>query len=136
MKRLVMALSNGVTVYVFGNPDLPEDSLPIRLISQLHKKFPNIVFVVKDPNEEWDVPKHLIAIDTAVGIDRVQEFHSLESFHTSPRVSMHDFDALAQLRLLQKIGKLKKITIIGVPPKKTPNTALEQIAAILARITE
>ncbi len=131
-----MALSNGVAVYVFGNPDLQEDSLPIQLIPPLRKKFPHVGFIVKDPNEEWDVPEHLIAIDTAVGIDRVQEFHSLEQFHTSPRVSMHDFDALAQLRLLQKLGKLKKITIVGVPPNIPPDTALEQIAAALERIVE
>lgn len=30
---------------------------------------------------------------------------------------MHDFDALMQLRLLQRLGKLKEVTIIGVPPE-------------------
>lgn len=124
-----------MTVYVFGNPDLPEDALPVQLLPTLRQEFPHIEFSVKDPNEEWDIPDHLIAIDTAIGINRVQEFHSLEQFHTSPRVSMHDFDALAQLRLLQKLGKLKKITIIGIPPHMGVAEALKDISIVLTRLS-
>lgn len=124
-----------MTVFVFGNPDLPEDALPVQLIPDLREEFPHIEFTVKDPNEEWDVPEHLVVIDTAVGIDRVQEFHSLEQFHTSPRVSMHDFDALTELRLLQKLGKVQRVTIIGVPPRMNVEEAKKEIAVILTHIT-
>lgn len=120
-----------MTVFVFGNPDLPIDSLPLRLVPQLKKIFPQHEFLIKDPNEEWGVPERLIVIDTVKGIDQVKEFHGLDSFSSAPRVSMHDFDALTQLRFLQKLGKLKEVTIIGVSPDIHEQQALASVTALL-----
>lgn len=102
-------------VYVFGNPDLDADSLPLRIVPKLRERFPDIRFEVKDPNEEWDVPEELTVIDSVEGIDGVRVFENLDQFTSAPHVTMHDFDAFANLRLLQKLGKLKKIKIIGTP---------------------
>ncbi len=129
-----MLIGVGVVVYVFGNPDLPMDALPLRLVPRLRKKFPQATFEIKDPNEEWDVPERLIVIDTVVGIDDVQIFRGLNNFARAPRVSMHDFDALTQLRLLQKIGQLKEVAIIGVPPKIEQKKAFEYISALLEKM--
>ena len=104
-----------MTIYVFGNPDLQEDSLPLRMIPELKKHFPRVEFEIKDPNEEWNCPETLTIIDTVKGINEVKVFDGLAEFAEAPRVTLHDFDALANLRYLQKLGKLKKITIIGVP---------------------
>jgi len=123
-----------MTVFVFGNPDLPMDALPVRLVPVLQAKFPQHGFFVKDPNEEWDVPEKLIVIDTVKGISEVKEFHGLNSFANAPRVSMHDFDALTQLRLLQKIGKLKEVTIIGVPQEIKEGEALEAVVVLLEKV--
>ncbi len=125
-----------MTIYIFGNPDLPEDALPLRLLPKLKKKFPAAIFEVKDPNEEWDVPERLIVIDTVAGIDGVQAFHGLGAFARAPRVSMHDFDALTQLRLLQKVGKLKEVAVIGVPPGMDDGEALESVTAALLRLSK
>lgn len=125
-----------MTVFIFGNPDLPQDALPLRLMPELRAKFPSITFAVKDPNEEWDVPPHLVVIDTVVGIDHVQEFEDLQPFVRSPRVSLHDFDALAQLRFLQKLGKLQQVTVIGVPPTITSIEASAAVTAALSRLTD
>ncbi|KKW22468.1 MAG: hypothetical protein UY71_C0023G0025 [Parcubacteria group bacterium GW2011_GWB1_52_7] len=118
-------------VYVFGNPDIPEDSLPLRILPRLRLAFPDISFEIKDPNEEWDVPETLTIIDTAAGIDAVRVFTDLESFSNAPRVSLHDFDALTQLRYLQKLGKLKKITVIGIPPAISEGEALKDVSETL-----
>ncbi len=120
-----------MTIYIFGNPDLPMDALPVRLVPQLQAKFPQHQFFVKDPNEEWNVPEKLIVIDTVKGIDQVIVFKDLSKFEAAPRVSIHDFDALTQLRLLQKIGKLKEVTIIGVPPDILEDVALKKIVGLL-----
>ncbi len=104
------------------------DSLPLRMAPRLHQEFPSIDFVVKDPNEEWDVPEELIIIDTVVGPKEVTVFNDLESFTASPRLSMHDFDALANLKYLKKLGKLKKVTIIGVPADFNEGKAIEDVA--------
>lgn len=120
-----------MTVYVFGNPDLPQDALPIRILDQLRQRFPNVHFEEKDPNEEWALPEHLIVVDTVHGIENVTVFNGLESFTSSPRVSMHDFDALTQLRFMQKLGKLGEVTVIGIPPSMDEDTALREVVAIL-----
>ncbi len=104
-----------MVVFVFGNPDLPMDSLPLRILPELRKRLPDIDFQVKDPNEEWDVPEELTVIDTVVGLKEPRVFDSLDAFSAAPRLTMHDFDAYANLRLLQKIGKIKIVVVIGLP---------------------
>lgn len=110
------------------------DSLPLRLVLQLQAKFPQHEFLIKDPNEEWDVPENLVVIDTVKGINEVKQFDGLDSFASAPRVSMHDFDALTQLRFLQKLEKLKGVTIIGVPPDIKENEALDAVVGLLEKM--
>ncbi|MGC9599166.1 MAG: hypothetical protein ABSE18_02155 [Minisyncoccia bacterium] len=125
-----MPLASAV-VYVFGNPDLPADSLPLRILPELRRRFPEARFEVKDPNEEWDMPEYLVVIDTVEGVAGVTVFDDLAKFAAAPRVTTHDFDALANLRYLQKLGKLKKIKIIGIPPTITEMQALQAVSALL-----
>ena len=115
-------------IYIFGNPDLQMDSLPIKLMPKLSEAFPSIHFELKDPNEEWDVPEELTAIDAVVGLEKVTVFTDLESFDSTPRLTMHDFDALANLKYLKKLGKLKRITIIGVPVEMGEEEAIESVS--------
>ncbi len=103
------------TVFIFGNPDLPMDALPIRIMPQLATARPALHFVLKDPNEDWDIPETLVVIDTVVGIDRAMVFDTLDAFTPFAHVSVHDFDAYTNLRFLAKLGKLKSVCIIGVP---------------------
>jgi len=116
-----------MTVFVFGNPDLKMDSLPLRLLPELRRRLPATEFLVKDPNEEWDVPEELTIIDTVVGIAGPRLFPTLNDFAAAPRLTMHDFDAFANLRLLQKIGRLKSVRIIGLPPHFEEATAADFI---------
>ena len=122
-----------MTVFVFGNAVLKQDSLPLCILSELQKKFPQIEFRALDPNEEWNAPEEMIIIDTVMGIKDIIIFDSLEQFSAAPRVSLHDFDAYANLRLLSKLGKLKKIKIIGVPPDISKEEAIHTISAELAK---
>lgn len=102
-------------VFVFGNPDVAMDALPIRLLPRLREKFPDIAFTALDPNEEWDLPDPFIVIDTVVGLTDIKVFRSLDEFCASPTMSLHDFDALFNLRYLAKLGKLKRVRVIGIP---------------------
>lgn len=121
-------------VYVFGNSDLEFDSLPLRILPQLRGLFPDVTFEIKDPNEDWDMPEDLVVLDTAFGINEVMVFDDLDKFEKVPRVSMHDFDALTNLRYLKKIGKIKKIKIIGVPPGMDEKMAAEEVGNKLKEI--
>ncbi len=120
-------------VFIFGNPDIAFDSLPLRLLPQLTEIFPHVMFEVKDPNEDWEVPENMLIVDTAVGVTDVTVFHDLDSFSPAPRISMHDFDALANIRLLKKLGKIKSVTIIGLPPDMEEQRAIEKVNEILPR---
>ena len=107
------------TVYVFGNEDVPEDSAPLLLCDRLSVDFPMLKFVKVGPNV--DLPfagqESVIIFDTIQGIPTVQTFHEhdLKYLVLSPRNSVHDFDLGFQLKYLMKIGKLKHITLIGLP---------------------
>lgn len=118
-------------VYIFGNPDLKIDSLPIRILPKLKKNFPHIDFQTKDPNEDWDIPKKLVIIDTVLGIEKIKIFTDLDKFSVTRRVSLHDFDLGAELSYLKKLGKIKKIKIIGIPPSVKESKAVKEITAIL-----
>jgi hypothetical protein len=118
-------------IFVFGNQDLREDSLPLRILPKLQEKFPNIKFEVKDSNEDWDVPEELTVFDTVMGINGMKVFDDIKAFSAAPRVSMHDFDALTNIRYLIKLGKIKKIKVIGISPTMNESDATEAVAAVL-----
>ncbi len=121
-----------MNVWVFGNLDLQEDSLPLRILPQLQRLRPDLTFTTRDPLEEWDeVPDPFVIVDTVKGLEKVKVFTDLAAFASAPRVSMHDLDLLAQLQLLQKLGKLKRLTLVGVPPALSPDLAITQVAASL-----
>src|SRR3989338_8931953 len=65
-----------MTVFVFGNAVLKQDSLPLCILSELQKKFPQIEFRALDPNEEWNAPEEMIIIDTVMGIKDITVFDS------------------------------------------------------------
>lgn len=118
-------------IFVFGNPDLSQDALPLKILPRLRADFPDHKFVTVDPNEEWEVPEHLVAIDTAQGVKAVTVFDDLEAFVPPPRTSLHDFDALTNLRYLMKLGKLKSVSIIAVPPHLSEGQAVTDLIEVL-----
>ena len=118
-------------VFIFGNPDIESDSLPARILPKLRENFPSLNFEMKDPNEEWEIPDDLVVIDVAEGIDEVTVFNDLKNFASPPRVGMHDFDALTNLRYMEKIGKLKKIKIIALPMGMSEDDAVKEVSEFL-----
>lgn len=112
---------------MFGNPDLKMDSLPLRILPRLREKFATVEFETVDPNEEWEVPEDLVIIDTVLGIKEPGIFVDLKSFRPAPSLSLHDFDAYANLRWLQKLGKISRVTIYGLPVDVTEDEAVEFI---------
>lgn len=123
------------TVYIFGNPDIAVDATPVELLPFLRERFPDIEFLFLDPNEEWKIPDPLVIIDTVMGIEGVHIFHGLDEFIKTPSLSVHDFDALSQLRLLKKLGKLGQVIIIGLPPHLSTEAAgaaaVDSLSALL-----
>lgn len=118
-------------VLVFGNPEFEPDALPLKILPELRKRLPDIDFMAVDPNEEWNIEGDITVIDTAINIEEPRIFDSLDAFEAAPRVSMHDFDALANLRLMQKLGKIGTVSVIALPPTIAPEKAIEYTSTAL-----
>lgn len=109
-------VKNKKTIYIFGNPLLAYDSLPVELKPELEKEFPDIDFIIQDPNENLKPENgELVLIDTIEGIDKVIAIDDIGKIETRKIYSLHDFDLGFNLKLLAKIGMLKKVLIFGVP---------------------
>lgn len=124
------------TIYLLGNPLVEEDSLPVEFLPKLKSQFPNINFQIIDPTENFPEEDNLILIDTIINIKKVSILtkKDLSKIQTSPNYSLHDFDLAMQLKLMQKLGKLKKLTIIGIPPSYDKIHTLEEIEKIIRKI--
>jgi Ni,Fe-hydrogenase maturation factor len=103
-------------IYIFGNPLLPFDSLPLKLAPRLQAALPDLEFIVTDPNENLKpINKELFIIDTIEGIEEVVVINDVDKIKSERIYSLHDFDLGYNLKLLQKLGELEKVKIIGVP---------------------
>ncbi|MEI7498568.1 MAG: hypothetical protein WCK11_04800 [Candidatus Falkowbacteria bacterium] len=124
-------------IYLCGNPLLAFDSLPLRLKPGLTKALPQFNFIEIDPTENLHpINGELTIIDTILDIDNVKIFTDIGQIKNSPQYSLHDLDLGFNLKLLQKIGTLKKVTIYGVPPNLSITVALSQITTLLKKIQD
>jgi Ni,Fe-hydrogenase maturation factor len=125
------------TIHIFGNPLLDFDNLPIKLAPKLQKLFPEIDFVITDPSENLEpVDGELIIIDTVEDTEKVTVINDLEKIRIGKIYSLHDFDLAFNLKLLQKIGKLKKVKIFGVPMSGNEENVLEQLIKMISNHTQ
>jgi len=114
-------------VFVAGNPLLGTDSLPLRIIPELSRLLPNVEFEEFEPTENFPNKEEMVILDTVVGLKKVEIIEDIDSFSFQKPSSLHDFDLGLNLKLLKKLGKIKKVTIIGVPPELSEKNAIEQV---------
>ena len=125
-----------MNVYVFGNPDVACDAAPFTILQKLIQDFPQLNFVVIQPNE--DLPfigeENPLLLDTIYGISQPAVFSEgyLDAIRLSTSSSAHDFDLGFQLKYLKKIGKITHFSLIGIPAEKEINYDL--IHSILRKL--
>ncbi|MBW2970455.1 hypothetical protein KY309_02230 [Candidatus Woesearchaeota archaeon] len=118
-----------MNIYVCGNPLVKEDSLPLRILPELRKRFPSIDFVEFEPSE--DLPdENLIIMDTVINAKDVMIIDDIDKFVETKALSLHDFDLGLNLKLAKKLGKLKSVKIIGVPPKASVDMICSVISSL------
>jgi len=119
-------------VYVFGNIDLDFDNkalLPLQATDRIE-------FVNVKPNE--DLPfyngEDAVIMDAVEGLTKVKliQNNQLDKIILAPRTTVHDFDLGFQLKYLKKLGRLGKVTIIGLPMRGKINYNL--IHSILRKL--
>jgi len=108
-------------VYVFGNPDVPNDNKALEAAEMLKSKVKDVEFIYVSPNEDlpFSEERKVVIMDVIQGIDKVKliDLRDTDKLISPPRTSTHDFDLGFQLKYLKKLGKLKEIKIIGIPIK-------------------
>ena len=102
-------------VYCFGNPLLKEDSLPFLLIPQLREEFPGIDFVEANSPDDIEEQEEILILDTAKGITKAIVLNDIDALCSNRTCSLHDFDLGMTLKLMQKMGKLKRVRIFCIP---------------------
>ncbi|MBI3366734.1 hypothetical protein HY041_03850 [Candidatus Roizmanbacteria bacterium] len=126
-------------IYIFGNPLVQEDSIPLQILPELKKRYPKIEFIVTDPNENFP-PKeeeNLVIIDTVIGIKRptLLDLDNFEKQSKTP-ISPHDYDLLFHLLLLKKMKRLNEVMIVGIPNKIQNNLFIQLSGIIKGLITK
>ncbi len=123
------------TVLCFGNPDLKEDSISLELAKEL--SIPGFEFIIsRQPEELFSYLNHdsIYIMDVVLGIDKVILITELDKLKLKQRVSVHDLDLGFFLKLMQATGKLKTISIIGLPQGIRKQELKEQIEQLLASL--
>jgi len=109
-------------VYVFGNQDEPLDNKALEITEKLKTAFPAIHFTFVKPNEDlpFEDADKVIILDTVSGITKpmLLDETDIEKLSVSSYTSVHDFDLGFQLKYLKKLGKLRRVTIVGIPLEK------------------
>lgn len=119
-------------ILVFGNPLVKEDSLPLELLPNLRRTFPEIEFVEFDAAEDLENEgEGLVIIDTVKGVRKTVLITDVDSIGQSSIYSMHDFDLGITLKLLKKMGLVKSVRIFGVPVGYDKETALKELEGLL-----
>lgn len=119
-------------IFVLGNPLLEEDSLPLKLLPNLRKAFPGVVFKEIDPTEDLRVlGRNPILIDTVIGPKEIVVIRDIEKIEDGPKCSLHDLDLGMNLKLMKKTGMIDSVTIIGVPAAMKQSHALEGVKRVL-----
>lgn len=124
-------------IYVFGSLLVEEDRLPIQILPSLQKSFPQIVFEVVDPNENFPPKgeKDLIILDTVKGLKQPKIFNldHLQELKKSPN-SPHDYDLRMHLLLLKKLKKINSVRILGTPNNIDKNTIVDWLSSAIAEL--
>ncbi|MEK7583631.1 MAG: hypothetical protein AAB490_00155 [Patescibacteria group bacterium] len=120
-------------VSVFGNPDLPADAMPVSLLPELRKRFPDIEFIHQDPNEDCTPPESpWIIIDTVKGIPGVRLITDADLIQVKKRLTLHDYDLGMHLTLLKKIYPKLQLRIIGIPLGSSREEVLPEVVRLLS----
>lgn len=122
------------TIYVFGNPWVREDSLPLKLIDKLKNKFPSLQFKEFDTVEDLEIDKELNIIDTVKGIKKVELIEDIDKIITGKIYSLHDFDLGYNLKLLKKMKIIDKVRVFGIPIKMNEKKAFLELCKLIVMI--
>ncbi|MBC8500757.1 MAG: hypothetical protein ISS25_00185 [Nanoarchaeota archaeon] len=117
-------------VLAFGNPYLKYDSLAVEIAKELKDE---AEFVICSSPEQIMEEKFDYIMDVVEGIDEIKVFDNLKLLNPHRMFSLHDFDVTFFLGLMESLGKINKVKIIGIPLNYDKEKAKEKIVSFLEK---
>ncbi|MDO8537352.1 MAG: hypothetical protein Q7S21_00545 [archaeon] len=121
-------------IFIAGNLLIKEDSIALKIMPKLQKKFPNIEFIELEPTDNFPEERILTIIDAVQGINEIKIIEDIDKITFQKSFSLHDFDLGANLKLLKKAGKLEAVKIIGIPMQWKEKQAFEEISKEIEKL--
>ncbi|MFH1399165.1 MAG: hypothetical protein ABIG95_03565 [Candidatus Woesearchaeota archaeon] len=119
------------TILCFGNPYLKEDSLAVELAKEL--KLEGYEFRVCYSAEEILEHRDVLIMDVVKGLREVKIIEKLEELNWENSVSLHDMDLAFYMKLMNALGSMGKVRIIGLPFGRDKEYVKEQLEKLLEK---
>ena len=116
-------------ILVCGNPLVAKDATALKAAELLKKMLPEVEFEEFDSVEELH-DEEINILDAVKGLKKPVVVRNIDEITVGKAYSMHDFDLGQTLKLLKKLGMIKKVKIFGVPCKLNKKT-IEELAGLI-----
>ncbi len=118
------------TILVFGNEFLKEDSMAKKLADEIKSKELNFV-KCNSVDDIFKQKGELVIMDVVKGIKKPMIILDVGKLEAGSITSLHDFDLGFFLKLLNEMGQIKKLKIIGVPEKGNVSELKKQVLKLV-----
>ena len=118
-----------IKVYCFGNPHVSGDTLALELADSLNVE--GFEFIKCTNPAQLPMGEELLILDVVKGIKRVGLLMDLKKLEQHNTVSAHDLDLGHWLQMGEKVGLIKGVKIIGLPPGIGKTEAKREVELIL-----
>jgi len=106
-----------------------KDSVALKAAELLENKISGVEFEEFDSAEEIG-GNEIFIMDAVKGLKKPKIITNIDDIVSKKVYSVHDFDLGQSLKLLKKLGLIKKVTIFGVP-KNIDKKTVEKIAELI-----
>ena len=108
-----------VKVYCLGNKYINKDNMALRFVD---REINEMEFVLYDQEVSGDI----VIMDVCRNLGEMRLLE-LDNFLERHPLSMHDFDAGNEIKLLQAIGQVKSVKVIAIPMDYTYDQVLSNL---------
>lgn len=115
------------TILCFGNEYVEEDNLAFEIGRELKKEG----FHIMKCNSPFELENYTIdevcILDVVEGIKNIKCFNDIDIIKKENSVTLHDLDLSFYLKLMKELGRIKKVSIIGIPKNYSKEKALKEV---------
>ncbi len=119
---------------MYGNEDFEGDEIAKEVARKIDSEDFEF-FYSNSPNDVLNAKGEFIIMDAVKGIDDVKVLDDIDDLVHCHTLSCHDLDLGFYLKMMKEVGKIEKVTIIGLPfGRKDYEKIKEKVESILENI--